>query len=205
MNKPGIKLSPNGTITISSLKKLHFSKQEPQELVKEKTILCGCGASKKWPFCDGQHAKINFISQKSDDRIESNDKDYYGKEITVHFDLAACGHVGICVRKLPEVFNVQKRPWINADGAIVEEILKIVRACPAGALSYTLKNQERVDSFDSKVKVLAHHHGWIEVWGGIDLEGAEAPKVQDHYVLCGCGRSKNHPYCDGSHWKKTKK
>jgi hypothetical protein len=72
-------------------------------------------------------------------------------------------------------------------------------------LSYTLKGEERVDSFDSEPKVLVNHHGWIEVWGGVELEGAEAPKEQDHYMLCGCGRSKNHPYCDGAHWKKDKK
>ena len=31
---------------------------------------------------------------------------------------------------------------------------------------------------------------------------SEAPKEKDHYILCGCGYSKNHPYCDGDHWKK---
>lgn len=202
MNKPKIKLSPNGSLKITSLQTLHFTKGQPKELPKEKTLLCGCGASKKMPYCDGAHAKVNFISKKSEDRVSSKDKNYYGDEITVHFDLAACGHVGVCVRKLPEVFDVHKRPWINADGSKVEEIVKIVRACPAGALSYTLKGQERVDSFDSEPKVLVNHHGWIEVWGGIELEGAETPKVQDHYTLCGCGKSKNHPYCDGAHWKK---
>lgn len=204
MSQPIIKLFNNGSIKISSLKTLHFTKQPPQELTKEKVLLCGCGASEKKPFCDGKHAKVNFVSQKLDDRVVSKDKNYYGDEITVHFDLAACGHVGTCVQKLPEVFDVKKRPWISANGADVEEIVKIVRACPAGALSYTLKEQERVDSFDSEPKVIVNHHGWIEVWGGIELEGAEAPKVQDHYILCGCGKSKNHPYCDGSHWKKDK-
>jgi len=202
MDKPKIKLFPNGSIKINNLKTLHFSKQPSVELAKEKTLLCGCGASDKLPFCDGKHAKVNFKSKKSDERVVSQDKNYYGQDITVHFDLAACGHVGICVSQLPEVFDVTKRPWINADGATVEEVLSIVRACPTGALSYTLKGQERVDSFNSKPKVIVNQNGWIEVWGGIELEGAEVPKVQDHYILCGCGKSKNHPYCDGSHWKK---
>ena len=202
MNKPKIKLSSNGSIKITSLPTLHFKKQSPQELPREMTLLCGCGASENRPYCDGNHAKVNFVSKKSDDRVVSKDKNYYGADITVHFDLAACGHVGACIRKLPEVFDITKRPWINADGAKVEEIVNIVRACPAGALSYTLKGQERVDSFDSEPKVVVNHHGWIEVWGGIELDGAERPKEQDHYILCGCGRSKNHPYCDGSHWEK---
>ena len=202
MNKPKIKLLTNGSIKITSLKTLHFSKQSAQELPREKTLLCGCGASKKMPYCDGMHTKVDFISKKSEDRVVSKDKNYYGEDITVHFDLAACGHVATCVRKLPEVFDVHKRPWVNADGANAEEIVKIVRACPAGALSYTLKGEERVDSFNSEPKVIVNHHGWIEVWGAIELEGAEVPKVEDHYILCGCGKSKNHPYCDGAHWKK---
>lgn len=204
MDQPKIKLFSNGCIKISSIKELHFSKEPTLKLPKEKTLLCGCGASEKKPYCDGKHNKINFVSKKLDERIDSKDKNYYGEDITVHFDLAACGHVGVCVRKLPEVFNVKKRPWINVDAAHVDEVVKIVRACPAGALSYTLKNQERVDSFDSEAKIIVSHHGWIEVWGGIELEGAEVPKVPDHYILCGCGDSKNHPYCDGSHWKTKK-
>ena len=202
MNKPKIKIFSNGSIKISSLKILHFSQQSSKELPKEKTILCGCGASNKLPYCDGQHTKVNFISKKSDKRLVSKEKDYYGEEITVHFDLATCGHVGICTRKLPEVFDVNKHPWINTNGATVKEIVNIVRTCPTGALSYTLKGQERVNSFDSEPKVVVNHHGWIEVWGGIELEGTELPRVQDHYILCGCGKSKNHPYCDGSHWQK---
>lgn len=203
MNQPKIKLFSNGCIKVSALKTLHFSKHPSQELSEGKALLCGCGASEKKPYCDGAHTKIQFISQKADDRVSSKDKNYYGDGITVHFDLAACAHVGVCVRKLPDVFDVKKRPWINADGAEVEEIIKIVRACPAGALSYTLKEDERVDSFDSEPKIVVNHHGWIEVWGGIELEGAEAPKVLDHYILCGCGKSKNHPYCDGAHWEKS--
>lgn len=204
MPKPKIKLLPSGTIKITSLQKIHFTKQETEILPREKALLCGCGASKKLPYCDGAHAAINFESKKAEDRVLPNDKNYYGRDITVHFDLASCAHVGTCIKQLPEVFDVNKRPWINADAASVEEIITIVRKCPAGALSYTLKGETRVDSFDSESKLIVNHHGWIEVWGGAEIEGAEPPKVIDHLILCGCGQSKNHPYCDGAHWNKQK-
>ncbi|MCY1691697.1 (4Fe-4S)-binding protein [Exiguobacterium sp. SL14] len=44
-------------------------------------------------------------------------KGYEGKEITVYFDSEVCIHSGHCVRSLPTVFDVKRRPWIEADGA----------------------------------------------------------------------------------------
>ena len=37
---------------------------------------------------------------------------------------------------------LRKRPWINAQGANTEEIIKQVDNCPSGALSYLLNNKE---------------------------------------------------------------
>lgn len=63
-------------------------------------------------------------------------KGYEGKEITVYFDSEVCIHSGHCVRSLPTVFDVKRRPWIEADGAPVEDVMCVVDGCPSGALSY---------------------------------------------------------------------
>lgn len=63
-------------------------------------------------------------------------KGYEGKEITVYFDSEVCIHSGHCVQSLPTVFDVKRRPWIEADGAPVEEVMRVVDGCPSGALSY---------------------------------------------------------------------
>jgi len=45
-------------------------------------------------------------------------------------------HSGHCVKSLPTVFDVKKRPWIEADGAPVEDVMRVVDGCPSGTLSY---------------------------------------------------------------------
>ena len=43
---------------------------------------------------------------------------------------------GDCVRGLPSVFDVGKKPWINGDGASPDKIAEQVKKYPSGALSY---------------------------------------------------------------------
>lgn len=63
-------------------------------------------------------------------------KAYEGKDVTVYFDSEVCIHSGHCVKSLPSVFDVKKRPWIEADGAEAEEVMPVIDGCPSGALSY---------------------------------------------------------------------
>ena len=191
---------PNGPYKVSNISHITIMPSaEKIELPRGKILLCGCGCSETMPRCDGKHDTCGFISEKSDDRVPTRDKDYYGSDITVHFDLAVCAHVAVCVKQLRSVFNTKKRPWIDPNEGSSKDIVNIVKACPSGALSYTLKEQERVDSFDSKIEIIYNENGPFEIWGGVALKGCEAPKVADHYTLCSCGKSKNHPYCDGEH------
>lgn len=46
-----------------------------------------------------------------------------------------CIHCTRCVTELPEVFNLQARPWVNLDGATKERIEQQVVDCPSGALT----------------------------------------------------------------------
>lgn len=62
--------------------------------------------------------------------------EYIGQKIVISYDSNTCVHAGECVKNLPGVFDVNRNPWVNADGAKVEEIKKVVGMCPSGALSY---------------------------------------------------------------------
>ncbi|WP_214894479.1 (4Fe-4S)-binding protein [Exiguobacterium sp. H66] len=53
-------------------------------------------------------------------------KAYEGKDVTVYFDSEVCIHSGHCVKSLPSVFDVKKRPWIEADGAEEEEVMRVI-------------------------------------------------------------------------------
>jgi len=63
---------------------------------------------------------------------------YKNETLTVFFDPDVCIHAGVCVQGLPAVFDVDKKPWINVDGAPAERTVEQVKQCPSGALSYKL-------------------------------------------------------------------
>src|ERR1700722_10817896 len=63
-------------------------------------------------------------------------KPYPGRRITVYYDAERCRHFAECVRGLPQVFDVARRPWISPDAAEAEELAEVIRRCPSGALHY---------------------------------------------------------------------
>ncbi|MCJ7599476.1 MAG: (4Fe-4S)-binding protein [Methyloceanibacter sp.] len=69
---------------------------------------------------------------------EATIQDYRNDKIVVRYDPKICIHAGDCVRGLPKVFDVGKKPWIDVDGASLDAIAAQVRECPSGALSYEL-------------------------------------------------------------------
>lgn len=163
--------------------------------------LCRCGGSLRKPFCDGTHAKIGFSGTKLTDGRSNQRENYYGRGIAVHDNRGICSHSGFCTANLPTVFKLGEEPWIDPDGAEVEEIIDTVRKCPSGALSYTHNNVEAREQ-DREPIINVSRNGPYYVTGGIELkdepmgEGA----LKEHYALCRCGGSKNKPFCDGTHW-----
>ncbi|TNE26981.1 MAG: GNAT family N-acetyltransferase [Bacteroidetes bacterium] len=62
-------------------------------------------------------------------------KEYSNGEVTIVWEASKCLHAGICVQKLPSVYNPSERPWIKAEKASTKAIIDQVFACPSGALS----------------------------------------------------------------------
>lgn len=65
-------------------------------------------------------------------------KEFEGPIVNVSFDGTLCQHSGECVRGMPAVFNVARKPWIdpgNATTPVVADMLRqVVARCPSGAL-----------------------------------------------------------------------
>jgi uncharacterized Fe-S cluster protein YjdI len=61
--------------------------------------------------------------------------EFRGQSVTITYDDDVCTHAANCVRSLPGVFDANRRPWVDPDGASADEIAAAVRACPSGALS----------------------------------------------------------------------
>jgi CDGSH-type Zn-finger protein len=164
--------------------------------------LCRCGGSKNKPFCDGTHGTIGFSDKKVADGSQDRRVNYVGKRITIHDNRGICSHAGICTDGLKAVFRMRQEPWIDPDGASVEEIIKTIRQCPSGALSYSIENVERPDPAREPM-VTVTNDGPYAVTGGIELMGVPLGEgaSTEHYTLCRCGASRNKPFCDGSHWQ----
>lgn len=131
-------------------------------------------------------------------------KKYSNGEVTVVWQPSKCIHSAICFKNLPTVFDPKKRTWINLEHEETKNIVEQVKACPSGALSYFMNdenNQESQVLENTVVEVLAN--GPLLIYGNLkvkDKDGNETLKSQTT-AFCRCGASKNKPYCDGSHVK----
>jgi uncharacterized Fe-S cluster protein YjdI len=135
--------------------------------------------------------------------IKDKRKSYAGNKITIHDNRRICSHAAECINNLPSVFKLSARPWIDSDGATVEEIINTIRRCPSGALSYSIDSIEYKDQNERKPMVRVSKDGPYVITGGIDLIGDNIQfgdgTSKEHYSLCRCGASSNKPFCDGMH------
>ena len=125
---------------------------------------------------------------------------YRGADIEVSFDLDLCIHVGACLLGEPRVFDRDRRPWIVTDNAAADDVAKVVRRCPSGALQY-----RRLDGGDDEAapvppSLRPMRNGPLVVHGEIEVLRPDGTVERlPRASLCRCGRSQNKPFCDNSH------
>jgi len=163
--------------------------------------LCRCGGSQNKPFCDGTHGRNGFRDDNLADPAKDKREAYAGKGITIFDNRALCAHAAHCTEELAAVFRYGKEPWIDPDGAAVNEIIAVIRKCPSGALSYAIDGAEAAPPGRAPM-VTVTANGPYAITGGIELAGMKPGDgaSSERYTLCRCGASKNKPFCDGSHW-----
>lgn len=124
---------------------------------------------------------------------------YEDDRVSVRWDATLCIHTAICLKRLPQVFDVNARPWISLDGAEADQIAATVRACPTGALRYD-GPAVAPEAPDEPTTVDVRPNGPLLLRGNITLTapGGE-PRTEYRVALCRCGASENKPFCDNSH------
>jgi CDGSH-type Zn-finger protein len=171
--------------------------------------LCRCGASAIKPYCDGSHASAAFSGAKDPNRVPDRRDTYVGEQLTVFDNRGLCQHSGYCTDRLNTVFRAATEPFVAPSGGRMDEIVRAVRDCPSGALSFALAGPEirpLVDG-DGEPAIEVSKDGPYRITGGLPLtDGRGQPEVfnegasAEHYALCRCGHSQNKPFCSGVHW-----
>ncbi|HEV8221248.1 MAG TPA: CDGSH iron-sulfur domain-containing protein, partial [Streptosporangiaceae bacterium] len=173
--------------------------------------LCRCGASAAKPACDGACHSNGFSDAKDPERVPDQRDTYHGQQVTIFDNRGICQHSGYCTDRLPGVFRTDAEPFVAPSGGRMDEIIRAVRDCPSGALSYALGGHEERGYVDwdhargPAIEVTAD--GPYRVTGAVPLTGADGEPAArargasaEHYALCRCGHSRNKPFCSGMHW-----
>lgn len=128
---------------------------------------------------------------------------YEGQQIDVTYDAGRCIHAGECVARLRQVFDTQKKPWIQPDNGLVDGIAATIHHCPSGALHYTRKEGGEAEPIPDHNTIQLEADGPLYVKGDITIiNGDEQLILNDTRVaLCRCGVSENKPFCDDSHFR----
>ncbi|WP_298760769.1 (4Fe-4S)-binding protein [uncultured Psychroserpens sp.] len=128
-------------------------------------------------------------------------KEYSNGEVTIVWKPEACIHSGICVKGLGAVFQPKERPWIKVDAASTEILVNQVKACPSGALSYYMNDEQNKEAETLETKVEVLEDGPLLVYGTLKVTHKDGSKETKNRTtaFCRCGASRNKPYCDGTH------
>jgi len=125
---------------------------------------------------------------------------YRGRDIEVSFDLDQCIHIGECLRRLPAVFALRRRPWITPDAASADDVAALVERCPSGALQYKRLDGGPEERGPEPATITPMRNGPLLLRGRIEVKHADGTvEVMPRATLCRCGQSKSKPFCDNTH------
>lgn len=177
--------------------------------LQEKYALCRCGYSKNKPFCDGTHIKVGFNGTETAG-VESylnHQKEINGPALKLLDIEHLCASARFCHRAggiwnlVAESDNPEKKR------ISIEETCD----CPSGRLVLFDKQTEKQiePKFAKSIALIEDPSmgvsGPIWVRGEVSIESAEGEiyRVRNRVTLCRCGKSKNKPFCDSSHYPEA--
>ena len=177
--------------------------------LRDKYSLCRCGQSSNKPLCDGTHLKISFDGSETANEetyLETPEK-IDGPKLRLNDIEKLCASARFCHREggiwnlVSESENPEKKQI-----AIQESC-----DCPSGRL--VLLDRETCKLIEPYFKKsigliedpMMGVSGPIWIRGGVVVESADGKtyKVRNRVTLCRCGKSKNKPFCDSSHYPES--
>ena len=133
--------------------------------------------------------------------MKSKTLHYSGKKVAVSYDVRRCIHAAECVHGLPDVFDPNRKPWIDPDRAEPERLLEVVMNCPTGALHLMRGDGEQAEPTSDRNVAVLEPDGPIYLRGDMEIVTPQGEVLlrDTRVALCRCGKSRNKPLCDGRH------
>ena len=135
-------------------------------------------------------------------------REYDTPEITVQWYASRCIHSANCVQALSQVFDPQRRPWIEPAAASADAVAAAVLRCPTGALHFVRHDGGTQEAPDAPTSLTPIRNGPLYVRGDVEVRSIEGrPLRRDTRVsLCRCGLASQIPFCDNTcrkaHWRE---
>lgn len=191
-------LMPNEEGTITKYR-LGQDKTPPQK----NCALCRCGKSKNKPFCDGKHSTVSQSpSTAPHEPILKRAEAFQGPDITLYDNEKYCAFARFC-DGYGRIWNLVRQGTAFANTMTVRE----AHLCPAGR--FVLKENKTGAAIDIQeeacIQVIEDPmlgvHGPLGLRGNITVidENGTPYEKRRLQALCRCGKSKNKPFCDGTH------
>lgn len=177
--------------------------------LQDKYSLCRCGHSKNKPFCDGTHLRIGFDGRENAnaENCLKSPEEIDGSKLKLFDVEKLCASARFCHRE-GGIWNL----ILKSDDPEKKQIaIQESCDCPSGRLVlFDKKSGKLIEPYFKESIGLVEDpsmgvSGPIWLRSGIVVESAEGKpyKVRNRVTLCRCGKSKNKPFCDSSHYPEA--
>jgi len=172
--------------------------------VEHNYALCRCGRSANAPFCDGSHVRLGFDGAERARRKPYLDlaRRFRGPTLELTDAVELCASARFCDR----AGGTWRLTHRSDDPEARQTAIQEAADCPAGRLVVWDRSGRPIEpvlepSIGLVVDAPLDVSGPLWVRGGIPIEATDGYvyEIRNRVTLCRCGKSRNMPFCDGSH------
>jgi CDGSH-type Zn-finger protein len=163
--------------------------------------LCRCGKTSTRPFCDTTHEKVRFDGKETASRLPYRERaeSWERNDEILSDDQPLCFSAGFCGTRTRNIWDMFAE---SNDPDELQLMREMVFRCPSGRI--VLSDHDgfpKEQPLEPAIAVLPGGPIWVR--GGITIIGTDgAPwEPRNRVTVCRCGRSRNKPYCDGTHMR----